>query len=83
MGITIFILQYCNIKWSYIYIVHRKECLIYAAAAKSLPDPGIKPRSPLAPALQEDSLLLSHQENPYNTTKWMLLFSLFKSLIQS
>ena len=27
-----------------------------------LPDPGIKPLSPASPALQEDSLWLSHQE---------------------
>ena len=29
-----------------------------------LPDPGIKPASPLAPALQADSLLLSHWGSP-------------------
>ena len=29
-----------------------------------LPDPGIEPTSPLSPALQADSLLLSHQGNP-------------------
>ena len=27
-------------------------------------DPGIKPVSPMAPALQADSLLLSHWESP-------------------
>ena len=29
-----------------------------------LPDSGIEPTSPMAPALQADSLLLSHQESP-------------------
>ena len=29
----------------------------------NLPDPGIEPMSPAAPALQVDSLLLSHQGN--------------------
>ena len=29
-----------------------------------LPDPGIKPSSPASPALQADSLLLSHQGSP-------------------
>ena len=28
------------------------------------PDPGIKPKSPVSPALQADSLLLSHKESP-------------------
>ena len=28
---------------------------------RDLPNPGIKPECPAAPALQEDSLLLSHQ----------------------
>ena len=30
-----------------------------------LPDPGIKPMSPAAPALQEDSLPLSHRGSPF------------------
>ena len=30
----------------------------------NLPDPGIKPTSPVSPALQADSLPLSHQGNP-------------------
>ena len=29
-----------------------------------LPDTGIKPKPPVSPALQVDSLLLSHQESP-------------------
>ena len=29
-----------------------------------LSDPGIEPTSPVAPALQDDSLLLSHQGSP-------------------
>ena len=33
-----------------------------------LPDPGIEPTSPVAPALQADSLLLSHWESPGNMT---------------
>ena len=33
-----------------------------------LPDPGIEPTSPAAPALQADSLLLSHWESPGNMT---------------
>ena len=31
---------------------------------EDLPDPGIEPVSPAAPALQADSLLLSHQGSP-------------------
>ena len=31
-----------------------------------LPNPGIEPASPLSPATQVDSLLLSHQGSPYN-----------------
>ena len=31
-----------------------------------LPDPGIGPMSPVTPALQADSLLLSHQGSPAN-----------------
>ena len=30
-----------------------------------LPNPGTEPRSPVSPALQTDSLPLSHQESPY------------------
>ena len=30
-----------------------------------LPDPRVKPTSPVPPALQADSLLLSHQGNPW------------------
>ena len=30
---------------------------------EDLPDPGIKPLSPASPALQADSLLLSHPQN--------------------
>jgi len=30
---------------------------------RDLPDPGIKPTSPVSPALHTDSLPLSHQEN--------------------
>ena len=33
-----------------------------------LPDPGIEPKSPLSPALQADSLLLSHQGSPFKYT---------------
>jgi len=32
--------------------------------AEDLPNPGIKPASPVAPALQADSLPLSHWESP-------------------
>ena len=31
---------------------------------RDLPNPGIKPTFPVSPALQADSLLLSHQESP-------------------
>ena len=34
-----------------------------------LPDPGIEPTSPVAPALQADSLPLSHQGSPITSTK--------------
>ena len=33
-------------------------------SSRDLPDPGIKPTSPVAPALQEDSLPLSNQGKP-------------------
>ena len=36
-----------------------------------LPDPGIKPMSPIAPALQTDSLLLSHWGSPQNGHFWL------------
>ena len=32
---------------------------------EDLPDPGIEPVSPVAPALQADSSMLSHQGKPY------------------
>ena len=35
-----------------------------------LPDPGIEPVSPVAPALQADSLLLSHGEVLIRTSHW-------------
>ena len=35
----------------------------------NLPDPGIDPMSPAAPALQVDSLLLSHLGSPSITTR--------------
>ena len=35
--------------------------------SRDLPDRGIKPMSPLAPALQADSLPPSHQGSPYVT----------------
>ena len=34
-----------------------------------LPDPGIKPTSPVSPALQVDALLLNHWGKPENTIK--------------
>ena len=43
-----------------------------------LPDPGIKPASPLAPALQADSLLLSH----WGRQKLIYLFLKKKKLTQ-
>ena len=33
-------------------------------SSRDLPNPGIKPVSPVTPALQADSLLLSHQVSP-------------------
>ena len=38
-----------------------------------LPDPGIKPASPMAPALQVDSLPLSHQGSPTGVSSHPLL----------
>jgi len=35
-----------------------------------LPDPGIEPPSPAAPALQADSLLLATREAPVNAIYW-------------
>ena len=40
------------------------ECIALPSAG-DLPDPGIKPMSPVAPALQEDSLPLSHRISAY------------------
>ena len=37
-----------------------------------LPDPGIKPTSPVAPALRVDSSLLSHWESPYKGDRHFL-----------
>jgi len=31
---------------------------------RDIPDPGIEPKSPAAPTLQVDSLLLNHQGSP-------------------
>ena len=42
-----------------------------------LPNPGIKPMSPRAPALQADSLPLSHQGSPDNDNVLLLLFESF------
>jgi len=36
----------------------------HALLQGDLPNPGIEPTSPVAPALQADSLLLSHQGSP-------------------
>ena len=49
----------------------RQECWsgLPCPPSGDLPDPGIKPMSPATLALQEDSLLLSHQESPIN---WIL-----------
>ena len=33
---------------------------------EALPDPGIEPATPMSPALQADSLLLSHRGSPYS-----------------
>ena len=40
----------------------RQELLEWGFPPGDLPDPGIQPMSP---ALEEDSLLLSHQRNPW------------------
>ena len=38
---------------------------IAISSSRDLPDPGIKPESPVSPALQADSLPLSHLGSPY------------------
>ena len=38
-----------------------------------LPDPGIEPSSPAAPALQADSLPVSHRESPYILLHFLIL----------
>ena len=40
-------------------------------SSRDLPNPGIKPVSPVTPALQADSLLLSHQVSPVKK-EWLL-----------
>ena len=42
----------------------RKEYWLPCPSPRDLPNPGIKPTFPVSPALQADSLLLSHQESP-------------------
>ena len=48
-----------------------------------LPDPGIKPTSPESPALQEDSLLLSHQGSPLTICHVGKLLNLCASISSS
>jgi len=42
-----------------------------------LPDPRIEPAYPVAPALQADSLLLSHWRSPWGGSKILFNFLLF------
>ena len=55
-------LTLCDPKGSSVHGVLQARILQWAAisSCRDLPDPGIKPVSPLSPALQADSLPLSH-----------------------
>ena len=50
----------CNPPGSSIHGIFRARILEWVA----IPDPGIEPMSPTSPALQVDSLLLSHRGSP-------------------
>jgi len=43
----------------------KKTGVVAISFSGDLLDPGIKPTSPSSPALQVNSLLLSHQGNPF------------------
>ena len=53
----------CSLPGSSVHGILQPRILEWVAApfSKDLPDTGIKPMSPVAPALQTDSLPLSHQ----------------------
>ena len=45
-----------------------------------LPNPGIKPESPVAPAMQADSLPLSHRGSPIQNTRGSISYLHFSGL---
>ena len=55
----------CSPPGSSLHRIFQARILEWVAISSSgdLPDPGIKPLSPASPALQADSLLLSHPQN--------------------
>ena len=62
----------CSLLGSSVHGLSQARILEWAAIASSmdLPHPGIKPMSPAFPALQADSLRLSHQGSPqWNTVQ--------------
>ena len=56
----------CSLPGSSVHGILQARILMWAAIPSpgDLPDPGIKPETPAAPALQADSLPLSHQGSP-------------------
>ena len=56
----------CSPPGSSVHGIFREKILEWVDISYSgePPDPGIKPRSPASPALQVDSLPLSHQRSP-------------------
>ena len=56
----------CSLLGSSVHGILQARTLEWVAMPSSgdLPNPGIEPASPVAPALQADSLLLSHQGSP-------------------
>ena len=47
-----------------------------------LPDSGIEPRSPAAPALQADCLPLSHQGSPWGENRYMYTYTWYMCMYQ-
>ena len=54
----------CSPPGSSVHGILQARILLSCSPAGDLPDPGIEPTSPVAPALQMESLLLSHPGNP-------------------
>ena len=60
----------CSLPASSVYGILQARILEWVTmpSSRDLPNPGIKPMSPATPALQMDSLLLSHGSKPWKPT---------------